>query len=186
MKLTTRIAGTTALAFALVACGGEATDAPSADGGDMTAEVVDTLLPGEYEITSTVTALEVTEGSTAGTALKVDDVRTSKVCVGEDGLLPPEAFGEENDNCTIDAGAYFRRGKVRQQLTCSRDGKTGQVNLQVDGEFTAEGLEGEVQTGTFFAGPGDYNMTRSMTGKRLGDCTAAEVEADMEGTEIEG
>lgn len=184
MKLTTKLAGTAALALAITACGGETEGEPA--GGEMTAEKVDALLPGEYEITATVTSIDVTDGDTAATPLKVDDVRTHKVCVGDDGLLPPETFGEENDNCSIDSGAYFKKGRVRQQLTCSRDGQRGQVNLQVNGEFTAEGMEGDVRSGTFFAGTGDYQMTRTLSGKRLGDCTAAEVQEDMAGTEVEG
>ena len=88
MKLTTKLAGTAALTMALAACGGEGGDA-AAGGGELTAEKVDALLPGEYEISATVTSINVTEGDTAATPLKVDDVRTHKVFVGEDGLLPP-------------------------------------------------------------------------------------------------
>lgn len=180
----TRLMGWTAgaaLALALTACGDD-TAAPAADDGKATtAEKLDALLPGEYEITATVTALSVTEGESAATPLTLDAARTHRVCVGEDGVLPPETFGEENDNCTIDSQPYFRKGKVREAMTCSRDGKTGQVNVQVNAEFDAEGLEGEVRSATFFTGPGDYQMTRSLSGKRVGDCTAGEVAADMEG-----
>lgn len=171
MKLTTKLAGTAALALALTACGGETAEAPASD-APAKAEKVDALQPGAYEVTATVTALDITEGDTAATSLKVDDIITSNVCVGEDGKLPAETFAEAGDDCSIDSGAYFRRSSVRQQLTCSRPGKTGPINLLVDGEFTADSFESDVSTGTFLAGPGDYNMKRTIAGKRTGDCSA--------------
>lgn len=123
-------------------------------------------------MTATVTAIDVTEGDVAATSLKVDDVATANVCVGEDGKLPAATFAEAGDECTIDDSAYFRRSSIRQTLSCKRPGKTGPVNLQVQGEFTSDSFEGDVSTGTFLSGTGDYNMTRTITGKRTGDCTA--------------
>lgn len=183
MKRLIAMTATGAMALTLAACGGGGEDAAAPDEGTMTAEKVDTMLPGEYEITSTVTSLDVTEGDTAATPLSVDSARTYRVCVGEDGILPPETFGEENDNCEIDTNPYFRKGKVRQAMTCSRDGKTGQVNVQVDAEFTGENIEGEIRSATFFTGPGDYQMTRSLSGARVGDCSTGEAAEELEGLE---
>ena len=169
MTMTLKLGATAALALSLTACGaeggGNAAEAPAAP-----AEKVDALQPGSYEVTATVTALDVTEGDAAATSLKVDDVATAKVCVGEDGKLPAETFAEGGDNCSIDDGAYFRRSSIRQQLTCTRSGQRGTVNLQVQATFGADSFEGDVNTGTYLAGSGDYSMTRSIAGKRTGDC----------------
>lgn len=180
MKRTISKTATGFAALALAACGGggEATDESA-----VTEEVVDAMLPGEYEIVSQVTQLNATEGEEPATRRNMDEERTYRVCVGEDGILPPETFGEEADNCSIDGNPYFRRGKVRQALTCKRDGYEGQLNVQVDAEFTAEGIEGQIRSATFFTGPGDYQMVRQITGTRVGDCTQAEVEEELEGLE---
>ncbi|WP_265569859.1 DUF3617 domain-containing protein [Sphingomicrobium nitratireducens] len=167
-------------ALALSACGGGGdTAAPEEKAGP-----VDLLLPGEYEITTIVTQLDSSDGSTPATSATLDTSRTHTVCVGEDGLLPPETFGEDGDTCTIE-NPYFRRGKIRQQLACQREANAGQIQLQVDAEFTAEGVDGTVKSGTYFAGDGDYSMTRSLSGKRVGDCTLAEAAEELEGTKIE-
>ncbi|MCJ7421475.1 DUF3617 domain-containing protein [Sphingomicrobium astaxanthinifaciens] len=172
--MKTRILATSALALALAACGS----------GDSAAEEeavapVDTLLPGNFEITSEVTSLDSTDEADPVTSAELGSTTTANVCVGEDGLLPAAAFGEEGDDCVIE-NPYVRRGKIRQALVCQREGQSGQIRLQVDAEFTEDGVDGTVQTVTYFSGEGDYAMTRTLSGRRTGDCTEAEAEADLE------
>ena len=40
----------------------------------------------------------------------------------------------------------------------------------VDGTFKADSFEARVLGSTGFAASGDYNMTRQVTGRRVGDC----------------
>ena len=47
-----------------------------------------------------------------------------------------------------------------------------------DGDFKADSFEAKLKTATYFAGPGDYEMTRTMTGKRVGECPAASAKSE--------
>jgi hypothetical protein len=40
-----------------------------------------------------------------------------------------------------------------------------------NGTFKADSFDVEVLSNSFFSGSGDYSMTRTLTGKRVGDCT---------------
>ena len=51
-----------------------------------------------------------------------------------------------------------------------------QLTQLVDGNFKADSFEAKVNTATYFAGDGDYELTRSFTGKRVGDCPAEPAE----------
>ena len=164
-----------ALALGLAACGGGGGENAAAE--EEAAAPVDTFLPGNFVIRTEVTALDSVDDGEPATASGMGDTREIQVCVGEDGLLPAAAFGEDGDDCTIE-NPYQRKGRLRQQLVCNRS--AGQVNLQVEADFTAEGVEGTVRSGSAFAGEGDYQMTRSITGERTGDCTQAEAEGDLD------
>ncbi|WP_265587142.1 DUF3617 domain-containing protein [Sphingomicrobium arenosum] len=168
-----RILATSALALGLVACGGDA--APEEEA----AAPVDAMLPGNFEITSEVTALNSTDGTDPATSAEMGSKTTANICVGEDGLLPAAAFGEDGDDCTIE-NPYVRRGRIKQDLVCQREGQGGQIRVNVDAEFTEEGVDGTVSTITYFSGEGDYSMTRTLSGRRTGDCTEAEADADLE------
>ena len=39
-----------------------------------------------------------------------------------------------------------------------------------DGSFKADRFEAKLSTATYFTGSGDYAMTRTFTGKRVGSC----------------
>lgn len=173
--MKTSFAITGALALALAACGGGG----ETETEEAAADPVDTMLPGAFAITTEVTSLDSTDGGEPATNAEMGGTTTTNVCVGEDGLLPAAAFGEDGDNCTVE-NPYIRRGKVRQTLVCQRDGASGQIRLQVDAEFTGETLDGTVRSSTFFADDGDYSMTRTISAQRTGDCTAAEADEDLE------
>lgn len=166
-------------ALALGACGGDAaTEAEESTGP------VDAMLPGEYQIVTEVTQLDSTDNTTPRATAAMGESTTGTVCVGEDGLLPAEAFGELGDDCTIKQ-PYVRRGKIRQQLSCSRENSPGTIELNVEADFTEDGVEGTVSTESYFVADGDYSMRRSLTGRRVGDCTQGEAEEELEG-DIEG
>ena len=129
------------------------------------------LKPGEYEITAKVDALRSTDNSTPATQSKVaDPARTTRTCVPADGTIDPSAFAEAGEKCTA-SDSYMRGGRMSLQLKCLRDNK--QLTQLVDGKFTADSFTGTAHTSTFFSGPGDYELTRTLTGKRVGECPAA-------------
>jgi hypothetical protein len=133
------------------------------------------LQPGEYEYSAKVGEVRSTDNTTPATAMKVaaagEAPPTARVCVGADGAIDPTIFAEAGDKCTP-TGSYMRGGRLSFQFNCTRAGKGGLSQL-VDGTFTADSFEANVSTSTYFSGPGDYSMSRTFTGKRVGECPAA-------------
>ena len=130
------------------------------------------LKPGEYEITAKVDALRSTDNSTPATASKADGPPTvTRTCVAADGEIEPGAFAESDEQCTA-TDSYVRGGRLNMQLKCNRAGKGG-VMAMADGKFTADSFTAQVLTSTYFSGPGDYELTRTVTGKRVGECPPA-------------
>ena len=84
----------------------------------------------------------------------------------------PPRPGWAGDECTP-SSTYMRGGRMSLQFNCKRP-KRGQLTQLVDGNFTATSFEAKVITSSYFEGPGDYSMTRTLSGTRVGDCPAAQ------------
>ena len=153
-------------AMMLTACGGE----PAAPAKEEAAEA---LKPGLYEVSSEVTALASTDKTTPFTKLKQGDKTAIKACVGADGKPAPELFAEaEGDKCEI-KNSYIRYGRLSAQMSCTREGKRGEVMPAMMGSFKADSFEGEITSLSYFIEDGDYRMSRKVSAKRIGDCPAA-------------
>jgi Protein of unknown function (DUF3617) len=154
----------------LTACSDDsATSAKSA------AEPAEALRPGEYEVTAKVDALRSTDKTVPKTAAKASAVTVTRTCVPADGSLNPATFAEAGEKCTA-SDTYLRRGRMSLQYKCNRAGDI--ATQMMDGSFTADSFTGKVTTATYFSGSGDYAMTRTMTGKRIGECPAASAESE--------
>jgi hypothetical protein len=118
-----------------------------------------------------VTALHSTDKSTPATKADVGpaSVLPDRVCVGAEGL-PPAAFAEAGDTCSP-LDSYMRGGRMSLQFRCNRPGR-GTLTQTVDGTFKGDSFDAQIVTGTVFATDGDYQMTRTLTGRRVGDCPA--------------
>lgn len=134
-------------------------------------EAPKTLVAGEYEVTSEVTKLASADKSTPSTALKMGQKDIIRACVAADGTPDAKMFVEEGDVCSV-TNSYARSGRLSVQYQCSRAGK-GELYPNADGNYTADGYKAVVTVGTAFPGDGDYNLTRTLTAKRVGDCPAA-------------
>ena len=158
--------------FAIVALGMLAacsSEAPPTEA----AEAVKALVPGQYEVSGKIEALQSTDGTTPATKAKLGDPPVlARACVAADGTMEPMMFAEAGDDCKVE-NAYARNSKLNLQLSCTRKGAPGQVMQTVNGSFKAESFVAEAITGTYFTGPGDYSMKRTLAGKRVGDCAAA-------------
>ena len=131
----------------------------------------DKLQAGEYALTAKVDALRSTDKSTPASAMKIGDTKATTTCIGDDGQLQKAAFVEANETCTGGA-VYISGGRISMQLQCSRPGK-GQLTQLVDGDFDkGDSFTAKVTTTTYFSGSGDYELVRSVTGKRTGACSA--------------
>ena len=162
--MRTIIIGVAATAL-LGGCSDSSAPAPEAE------EVVAaSLRPGEYEITAKVDALRSTDKTTPASKMKVgDEPKVIRTCVPADGAIDPEVFAEAKESCNA-MDNYMRNGRMSLQYKCKRG--SDQLTQLVDGNFKADSFEAKVSTATYFAGDGDYELTRSFTAKRVGDCPA--------------
>ena len=162
---TTKWASIAGAAIMLAACGSE----PAAPEKEKAA---DALTPGLYELTSEVTALASTDKTTPFTQLKLGDKTTVKACVSAGNKPAPELFAEAaGDKCEI-KNSYIRYGRLSAQMSCTREGRRGEVMPAMMGSFKADSFEGEITSLTYFVEDGDYRMTRKVSAKRVGDCPA--------------
>lgn len=161
-KIMMSLAASTAIAL-LTACGSEAPPAAKA-------AKAKALTAGEYEISGEVTKLASADQSTPATSAKMGEKTVTRACVAADGKLDPAMFVEAGDSCTAQS-SYIRSGRMSVQYQCTRP-RRGNVYPAADGNFTADGFEAIVTVATAFSGDGDYNLTRTLTGRRVGDCPA--------------
>ena len=153
-----------AAAVLLAACSDDSANKPEE-------ERANALKPGEYEITAKVDALRSTDTATPKTDSKIaDPAKVARTCVPASGTVDPAAFAEAGETCTA-LDNYMRGGRMSLQYKCNRAGEL--LTHLVDGNFTADSFTGKVMTATSFSGSGDYEMTRTITGKRVGECPAA-------------
>lgn len=140
-------------------------------------KAADALQPGEYEVSAKVDDIHSIDNTTPKSASKVIDLaKVTRSCVSAGGTIDPATFAEAGETCTA-SDSYMRGGRMSLQYKCDRAG-SGQLAQLVDGNFTADGFEAKVMTSTYFNGSGDYAMTRTLTGKRVGACPAAPAPAE--------
>lgn len=164
MRLTmlARIAAMTAL-VPLASCGEEAK--PVAKKAPVAA-----FPAGEWEVNALTESLRSADGSTPATKHKVGVAETRKIC-SPLGPKPSTAlFAEQGDDCKLDSD-YAKNGRINMSMQCARAGR-GQVALTLDGKYDEQSFEVVAITGTYFTGSGDYALTQTLTGKRIGDCPA--------------
>jgi hypothetical protein len=129
------------------------------------------LQPGEYEVTGTVKDVKSTDKTTPATKLKAGaTLGPVRACIAADGKLDTNLLAESAaDTCKEDT-SFVRNGRFNVQLNCQRSGQGGVMQL-ANGTFKADSFEVEVLSSSYFSGSGDYSATRTLTGKRVGDCT---------------
>jgi len=161
------------IAGGLVALGGCSSEAPKKEEAATPA----TLAAGQYEASWTVDALRSVDKTTPATNLKEKATGTATGCVGDDGKLDLALFAEDGDECTA-SNAYMRNGRISIDVSCTRKGAKGEVRQSISGTYDAQGFKAEVSTSTYLAETGDYAMTRTFTGKRVGECPPASQSAE--------
>lgn len=158
---------TIAAASLLASCSGDS----GAPANNVAEAAPAALQPGEYELVAKVDDLRSTDKTTPASALKVGgDPVTTRTCIGADNKIDAAAFAEAGESCKA-ADSYVRNGRMNLQYQCNRSGK-GQLTHAVDGDFKADSFTVQVRTGTYFGGSGDYDLTRTVTAKRVGECQA--------------
>ena len=152
----------------LAACSGEAEE-KKAEGPVAAAPAA-----GQWEASFDTTAFRSTDGKTPIVKAAVGDKATLTACIapGEEGKPAPALFAGEGYDCTY-SSSYIKDGKVNAQLTCSREGASGSINMSVFGSSTADTFEAEVDTNSSLSGDGDFAMSRKVTARRTGPTCAA-------------
>jgi hypothetical protein len=159
------------LAMLIAACGGNPAQSEEKEAAAAK------LSPGLYEVSYSVKSLASTDKTTPATKLKQGDKGVIRACVAADSKPAPELLGEEGDKCEI-KNSYIRNGRMSAQMSCKREGLSGEVMPAMMGSFTADGFEGEISTLTYFVKDGDYRLVREVVAKRVGDCPAAPATPD--------
>ena len=154
-----------AAAGLLAACSGETETEPQAEAP------ANALQPGEYELSTKVDAIRSTDNTTPASESKAGgEPAVTRTCIPADGKPDPAAFAEAGESCTP-MDTYLRGGRMSLQYKCNRSGK-GMLTQLVDGNFKKDSFEAKGTTATYFSGTGDYEMVRSFTGRRVGECSA--------------
>jgi hypothetical protein len=135
-------------------------------------EAAKSLMPGEYAMTSKITAFRSTDGATPASKAKVGDMFETRACVAADGALDPAIFAVADEKCSA-TNAYVRDGRMSIQMNCTRPDAPGQIMPAIDGSFTADHFKGTATTTTYLTGFGDYALTRTVSAKRTGECPPA-------------
>lgn len=150
---------------ALAACGGG--EEKKAKGR------ADALQPGQYEVTSEVTAFRAADQGKPRIDTPQGTRATRSVCVTNGAALPPELFADEGMTCRPPAGSFVRGGTINMSLNCQRPGLAGEIAYSVSGTFEAESFEVQRQLSTALAGDGDVVIGSTARGRRTGECAAA-------------
>lgn len=129
------------------------------------------LEPGQYELSWTVSQLRSTDKSSPATSLSQGETGTASGCIREGGDVDPALFAEAGDQCTP-SNSFVRAGRVSVQMECKRPGQPGLVMQSVNAKSAGDSFEGELSTSTYLDGSGDYEMTRTITARRAGECAA--------------
>jgi hypothetical protein len=169
-----------AAALALTACGssekgGNASSAAggSGSGGGSASGV--SLQPGEWEMKTEVVNVTA-EGLPAGIAegLKSQASSTTRTC-----MTPEEAKGPKGDmfaqgnpaNCKSE-GFSWAGGRIQGKTTCTGQGGAGKTVMTMDGRYGAQNIDMTMKSETDLGGKA-MNMEMRVSGRRVGECTAA-------------
>lgn len=153
-------------ALLLAACGGGTEPA----GNTAETDAVPAAFPvGEWEVTSTVEQISSTDGTTPAIAAKAGDTATRKACVASADELS-KLFAPDGADCTA-MSDYARQGRVNTAYKCTVKG--GVLNVTVNGNYTADTLDGVTDSASMLSGSGDYQLREKVAGRRTGDCPAA-------------
>ncbi|HEX8533708.1 MAG TPA: DUF3617 family protein [Allosphingosinicella sp.] len=128
---------------------------------------------GQWELTTEVTKFAKADQGKPKIDTPEGTKETRTVCVEEaDAAKPqPAMFGGEKDECTY-GDFYMSDGRLSATVNCNRPGLSGNVATRADVDFKAKSLEGTLSTTTYLTTDGDVQISRKLTGRHTGQCTA--------------
>jgi hypothetical protein len=171
-----------AAALALAACGGSeksgGNGSAAAGGGSGSASASGSgvsLQPGEWEMKTEVVNVTA-EGLPPGIAegMKAQGGTSSKTCMTPEEAKGPKAenFAQNNaGNCKSEAFTWSG-GRIKGKTTCTGEQGAGSSVVTMDGTYSAQSIDMTMKSETDVAGKG-LTMEMRLSGRRLGECTAA-------------
>jgi hypothetical protein len=133
------------------------------------------LQPGEWEMKMEVVNVKV-EGLPEGVAdgMKSQAGGTNRTCMTPEEAKAPKGdifTGDNAANCKSE-GFKWEGGRIAGKTTCAGQGGTGQTVMTMDGRYTPQSIDMTMKSDTEMMGKA-MTMEMRVSGKRVGECTAA-------------
>jgi len=147
-------------------------------GGDESANAVDPasirLTPGEWELTSEITNMTLTDQGAAALPMKVGMKTVTKSCITPEQVDQPQPtmFASSKDSCTY-KNFYMSRGRLVASMSCKQPGSDGEMLMTIEGKYADTSMDVSVEMATSRSGPGDVKVNSKLSGRRLGECPPA-------------
>jgi hypothetical protein len=142
--------------------------------------VAATMEAGQWASDFETTSIRSTDKTAPALKAAAGDKETGSACIeaGKEATPPGALFAGPGYECTTQS-SYIRNGRITMSLKCSRDGIKGDIMHTVQGSYTGTTFEGKVDTLTYLPGAGDFEMSRTMRGRKTGPTCVAE-DPDLE------
>lgn len=133
------------------------------------------LQPGEWEMKMEVVDVKV-EGLPEGVAdgMKSQAGNVNRTCMTPEEAKAPKGdifAGDKSGQCKSE-GFKWEGGKIAGKMTCAGQGGTGQTVMNMDGSYTPQSIDMTMKSETEMMGKA-MTMEMRVSGKRVGECTAA-------------
>lgn len=133
------------------------------------------LQPGEWEMKMELVDVKV-EGLPEGVAdgMKSQAGGISRTCMTPEEAKAPKGdmfAGDQAGNCKSE-GFKWEGGRIQGKMTCAGQGGTGQTVMTMDGRYSPQSIDMTTKSETEMMGKG-MTMEMRISGKRVGECTAA-------------
>ncbi|MEG3179569.1 DUF3617 domain-containing protein [Sphingomonas sp. LT1P40] len=176
----------TCAAFALASCGGSEVSLTNASPEEVAKKVDEAggtrFKPGKWETVVQTVSVDIPglegEMKKQMTELMLKKVQTSTSCITEEQAKSPpaEVIAQSQGRCKYEK-FQMGDGAIDGTLVCAAQGMGGEMKMRISGTFGDESfaIDNEMNAG----GPNGpaMNIKAKTTGKRIGDCTAAEKKA---------
>lgn len=144
-----------------------------------------TLQPGQWEMTTTMTNIEV-PGAPEAVAAQMRAAMASQARTQNECITPEEAAnpvgammnpGGNTQGCTF-SEQTFAGGVMRMAASCPAPQGGGSMRTSLNGTYTATTMEGQISAevdagaNTPAGMPRNIRMSGTFTGRRTGDCPA--------------
>jgi len=167
----------TAAALALAACGSSdksgGNGTAAAERGGSASGV--SLNPGEWEMKMEVVDVQAA-GLPPGMAegMKKSASSTNRTCMTPEEAKGPKGdifAGDKSGNCKSE-GFKWEGGRIEGKTICPGQGGTGQTVMTMNGSYGAQNIDMTMKSETDLMGK-PMTMEMRVSGKRVGECTAA-------------